>query len=200
MVISGYKRPGRDYKLDLSDMVLMLLLYYRSYVTQIFVGYMFGIDDSRVCRIIRRLEPLLARVMAIQTCKKLSKEDVESLIIDATEQPVERPKRRQKTYYSGKKKRHTIKTEIRVNRQGRIVHVSKSHPGSVHDFTIFKSEKRPPKESRVYVEAIKASRISIQTLIFLIKQAEIIPSTLRKKPTTQRFHACESRSSTSLET
>ena len=131
-------------------MVLMLLLYYRSYVTQIFVGYMFGIDDSRVCRIIRRLEPILARVMAIQKCKKLSKEEVENLIIDATEQPVERPKRRQKTYYSGKKKRHTIKTEIRVNRQGRIVHVSKSHPGSVHDFTVFKGEKQPPKEKNIF--------------------------------------------------
>lgn len=36
-VIGGYKRSGRDYKLDLLDMVLMLLLYYRSYVRQIFV-------------------------------------------------------------------------------------------------------------------------------------------------------------------
>src|SRR5690606_38437771 len=62
-VISCYKRPGRNHKLDLSDMILMLLLYYRSYVTQIFVGYMFGVDDSRVCRIIQRLEPILASVM-----------------------------------------------------------------------------------------------------------------------------------------
>jgi hypothetical protein len=31
-VISAYKRPGRDYKLDLSEMLLMLLLYYRSRV------------------------------------------------------------------------------------------------------------------------------------------------------------------------
>ena len=101
-VISAYKRPGRDYKLELSDMILMLLLYYRSYVTQIFVGYLFGIDDSRVCRIIQRLEPILASVMAISKRKKLSQEEVESLLIDATEQPIERPKRRQKPYYSGK--------------------------------------------------------------------------------------------------
>lgn len=152
-VISSYKRPGRDYKLDLSDMLLMLLLYYRSYVTQIFVGYMFGIDDSRVCRIIRRLEPILASVMAIQKHKKLSKEEIQNLIIDATEQSIERPKRRQKPYYSGKKKKHTLKTEIRVTRQGRIVHVSKTHPGSVHDFRVFKGEKRPPKESRLFVDS-----------------------------------------------
>ncbi len=65
-VISCDKTPGRNHKLDLSDMILMLLLYYRRYVTQIFVGYMFGIDDARVCRIIRRLEPIVASVMALQ--------------------------------------------------------------------------------------------------------------------------------------
>lgn len=152
-VISGYKRPGRDYKLDLSDMILMLFLYYRSYVTQIFVGYMFGIDDSRVCRIIQRLEPILASVMAMSKCKKLSKEEVENLIIDATEQSIERPKKRQKPYYSGKKKRHTLKTEIRTTLAGKIVHVSKSYPGSTHDFTVFKGEKRPAKDTRVFVDS-----------------------------------------------
>lgn len=129
----------------------MLLLYYRSYVTQIFVGYLFGIDDSRVCLIIRRLEPIVASVMAIQKCKKLSKEEVESLLIDVNEQPIQRPKRRQKPYYSGKKKRH--KTEIHVTQQGRIIHVSKMHPGFTHDFALFKREKRPPKDSRLFVDS-----------------------------------------------
>ena len=152
-VISNYKRPGRNYKLDLSDMILMLLLYYRSYVTMIFVGYLFGIDDSRVCRIIQKLEPMLASVMALSKCKKLSKEEVEKLLIDATEQPIERPKRNQRPYYSGKKKRHTLKTEIRTTLAGQIVHVSKSHPGSTHDFKVFKAESCPPKESRLYVDS-----------------------------------------------
>jgi len=129
------------------------LLYDRSDVTQIFVGYMFGIDDSRVCRIIRRLEPILASVMTLQTCKKLSKEEVETLIVDATEQSIERPKSGQKPYYFGKRKRHTLKTEIRVNPAGRIVHVSKRHPGSTHDFTVFKGDKRPLKESRLFVDS-----------------------------------------------
>lgn len=78
---------------------------------------------------------------------------MESLLIDATEQAIERPKRRQKPYYSGKKKRHTLKTEILVYAAGRIVHVSKTHPGSTHDFTVFKGEKRPPKESRLFVDS-----------------------------------------------
>lgn len=147
------KRPGRNYKLDLADMLLMLLLYYRSYMTQRFVGTLFEIDDSRVCRIIKTLEPLLASVTAIPKSKFLPKEEVETLLIDATEQPIERPQKGQKPYYSGKKKRHTMKTEIRTTREGRIVRVSKNYPGSVHDFTVFKREKRPPKTSRVLVDS-----------------------------------------------
>src|SRR3569623_963712 len=79
-VIDRYKRPGRHYTLGLADMILMLLLYYRSYITQLFVGFLFGIDDSRVCRNIRTLEPLLARVMAITKTRQLTQEEVEELI------------------------------------------------------------------------------------------------------------------------
>jgi hypothetical protein len=97
-VIGSYKRLGRHYKLEVADMTLMLLLYYRSYITHEFVGYLFGIDNSRVCRIIRKLEPLLEKVMALPNKKSLSQEEVESLVIDATEQPIERPKKGQKAY------------------------------------------------------------------------------------------------------
>jgi hypothetical protein len=149
-----YKRPGRNFKLSLADMVLMLLLYYRSYVTQLFIGCLFGIDDSRVCRIIRKLEPILAKVMAIKKERHLKPQEIESIIIDATEQPCERPKRKQTKYYSGKKKRHTLKTEIRVTKEGRIVHVSKTKPGSVHDFALYKSQKPLyHKDARAYVDS-----------------------------------------------
>ena len=152
-VLSKYKRPGRPYDHPLEDMILMLLLYYRSYITQEFVGYLFDLDKSRVCRIIQKLEPILATVMAISKRKHLSKKDVECLIIDATEQPIERPKKGQKPFYSGKKKRHTIKTEIRINPKGRIVHVSKPKPGSVHDFELHKTEPPIPKNTRAFVDS-----------------------------------------------
>src|SRR5690606_20752055 len=115
--------------------------------------YLFGIDDSRVCRILQRLEPLLAKVIALLNKKYLSQEEIEALIIDATEQPIERPKKTQKPYYSGKMKRHTLKTEIRVTRRGRIIHVSKSWPGSVHDFELHKTEPPIPKQTRAFVDS-----------------------------------------------
>lgn len=152
-VIGRYKRPGRYYKCDLADMLLMLLLYYRSYITQAFIGYLFNLDDSRVCRIIQKLEPILAKEMAITKTKHLSQEEIESLIYDATEQPIERPQKNQKAYYSGKKKRHTIKSEIGITSKGRIISVSKPRPGSLHDFTLRKQEPPIPKDSRAYVDS-----------------------------------------------
>ena len=175
-VIEKYKRPGRDYKLDVPDMVLMLLLYYRSYITQEFVGFLFGIDDSRVCRIIQKLEPILARVMAISKCRRLSQEEVESLIVDATEQPIERPWKDQRSYYSGKKKRHTLKTEIRITKSGRIVHVSKSRPGAIHDFNLHKQEPPLPIDSRAFVDS------GYQGLDKLHKQTELPYKASKKKP------------------
>lgn len=152
-VINRYKRPGRDYKRELSDMLLMVLLYYRSYMTQLLVGYWFNLDDSRVCRIIQKLEPLLAQEMAITKTKHLSSEEIESLIYDATEQPIERPQKNQQRFYSGKKKRHTFKTEIGITKKGRIIHISKPSPGSYHDFAIRKNEDPIPPNSRVYVDS-----------------------------------------------
>ena len=152
-VLKAYQRPGRSFKLSVADMLLMTLLYYRSYTTQVFIGYLFDIDDSRVCRLIKRLEPMLAGLMRLTKSRHLSQEEVESLLIDTTEQPIERPKRGQKAYYSGKKKRHTFKTEIRITPEGHIRHVSKSRPGLVHDLTVHRREPPLSPHTRVYVDS-----------------------------------------------
>jgi len=38
-------------------------------------------------------------------------------IIDTFEQPVQRPQKRQKRFYSGKKKRHTLKSQVAVDEE-----------------------------------------------------------------------------------
>ena len=67
----------------------------------------------------------------------------------ATEQLIELPQRRQKSYYSGKKKRHTLKTENQTTLEERIIHISHSYPGSAHDCRVFKGGKRPSKEAQL---------------------------------------------------
>src|SRR5579885_1801083 len=95
---------GRKHALALADRLLMLLLYYRTYVSHAFLGFLFGIDDSAVGRNINPLQPLLAGIFRIPERKvTLQPDDVRELFFAATEQPRGRPKRKQRRYYSGKK-------------------------------------------------------------------------------------------------
>jgi hypothetical protein len=152
-VIGSYKRQGRRFDNDIPELLMMLLLYYRTYMTQEFIGYLFDLNDSNVCRNIKTLEPLLVQIVSIKKNRKISKDEAESLIIDATEQPCERPKKDQKKYYSGKKKQHTIKTEIRISTKGEIKHVSKPRPGSMHDFALFKTEPPIPPDTNILADS-----------------------------------------------
>lgn len=151
-VLDRYKKIGRRYKLSVPEMVMMLLMYYRTYTTQLQIGFLFGLDDSRVCRILRRLEPIVAKVMAIEKNRRLTPEEV-TLLLDVTEQPIERPKNNQGDYYSGKKKRHTLKTEIRVTQEGKIRSVSKAFAGKTHDFRILKESDPLPNHTRVLADS-----------------------------------------------
>jgi hypothetical protein len=61
--------------------------------------------------------------------------------IDSTsEQQIPRPKnnRKRKVHYSGKKKRHTVKTQLMVNNRGFIIHKSSKEKGKRHDYDIYK--------------------------------------------------------------
>ena len=56
---------GRKHALALADRLLMLLIYYRTYTTHAFLGFLFGVDDSAVGRNINPLRPLLAGIFRI---------------------------------------------------------------------------------------------------------------------------------------
>jgi DDE superfamily endonuclease/Helix-turn-helix of DDE superfamily endonuclease len=154
---------GRKHSLDLADRLLMLLIYYRTYVTHAFLGFLFGLDDSAVGRNINPLQPLLAGIFRIPERRvELAEDEIRELFFDATERPTRRPKRGQREFYSGKKKRHTIKAQVVVVRKRkppgpgakprrlRIAAVSESHPGSVHDKKVYDATRvvAPPGVKR----------------------------------------------------
>jgi hypothetical protein len=72
-----------------------------------------------------------------------------AVVIDSFEQRTQRPKRRQRAYYSGKKKAHTLKSQVAVDEHsGRIVDVSDSVPGPWADIKLLEKSrllKRLPK-------------------------------------------------------
>lgn len=61
--------------------------------------------------------------------------EVQEVIIDGTERPVQRPQdsQKQKEHYSGKKKRHTRKHITVSTRQKRVIFLTPARPGTVHD-------------------------------------------------------------------
>src|SRR5437868_14354902 len=63
--------------------------------------------------------------------------------IDSSEQEIPRTenKRKRKSYYSGKKKKHTVKTQYMVNSEGTILlHKTGHDRGRIHDYEIFKNK------------------------------------------------------------
>src|SRR3954451_24107103 len=142
--------PGRKHALVLADRLLMLLIYYRTYVTHAFLGFLFGVDDSAVGRNINPLQPLLSGIFRIPERKvKPAPEDIREVFFDATERPTRRPERGQREFYPGKKKRHTLKTQVVVVRRTkppgpgakprkvRIAAVCESVPGKTHDKKVY---------------------------------------------------------------
>lgn len=102
-------------------------------------------DPSLSQSIRHRISPDVKKVSTLDELLVVCPDFAEA-ITDATEQQRRRPKKRiQKKYYSGKKKRHTIKTQITVNTKGKILMVSKSYPGRTHDYNIFKQENTAQK-------------------------------------------------------
>ena len=135
---------GRPYEIgDLREHLFLLLIYYRTYTTYLFLAQIFHVDEATICRAIRRIAPLAERVLKIKPEKLLNEKELEFLIVDATEQRIQRPKN-QREYYSGKKHAHTIKAEMVVDPRRRIIQVSKPYPGRVHDFNIRKQEGTLP--------------------------------------------------------
>jgi hypothetical protein len=146
------RRPGagRKHALTLADRLLMLLMYYRTYAAHALLGSLFGVDGSAAGRDINPLQPPLAGISRIPERRvKLDPEDIRELFFDATERPARRPERGQREFYSGKERRHTIKTQVAVARRTkppgpgaeprrvRIAAVSESVPGKMHDKKVY---------------------------------------------------------------
>lgn len=157
---------GRKFRLDLRDRILMVLVYYRLYITYALCGYLFDLDESNVCRNIQMLEPLIQRYLPLpeKVCsidnmhKRISTiDELERTypgllaIVDTTEQHIPRPKDKdqQKRFYSGRKKCYSVKSQIVINAKGVITHTITGVEGRKHDYQILKEShlmEKIPKE------------------------------------------------------
>jgi len=88
---------GRPPKLKRADQLLMTLMYWREYRTQFHIAGSYGISESTVCRTIKKVEEALMRSgeFRLPGKKVLQPSDtiIEIVLLDASEQPIERPKK-----------------------------------------------------------------------------------------------------------
>ncbi len=165
---------GRHFKLNIKDRFLMLLVYYRLYITYTLTGFLFDLDQSNICRDIQKIEPLVRQCVPIPqktyniTNRLKTPEEVEKYFpgflafTDSTEQQIPRPvdKERRKIFYSGKKKRHTIKNQLMVNNRGYILHKIGYKKGRKHDYDVYK--KNHPLTPKQVVNVLDLGYLGVQ--------------------------------------
>lgn len=153
-IMEPKNRSGRPWGVGgLEDHLLVLLILYRCHITQDFLACLYGVNRSAICRSLRRIEPLARRALGVKKRIKVTADEAQSLILDCTEQPVQRPQSKQRCWYSGKKKRHTVKNEIIITEHGKIAAVSDDAPGRVHDIEVRRRGPPLPKNARAYADS-----------------------------------------------
>ena len=147
------RKPGAGVKHTLKTIELQLffiLFYIKVYPTFDLAGFIFGVDRSQTCRWTHKLLPILEKALdrklvlpkrKIQNIEEFISffPDVKDVFIDGTERTIQRPKdsKKQRINYSGKKKRHTVKNLVMNDDKRRILYISPTVKGSMHDKKIY---------------------------------------------------------------
>ena len=104
----GKYRGGRPSKLSLKDRLLMVLEYLREYRTYFHIGQSYGVSESSAYKAIRWIEDTLvkSKMFSLPGRKALLKSnlDYEVVLVDASESPIERPKKNRKGIIQERKK------------------------------------------------------------------------------------------------
>ena len=101
------KQGGKPNKLSIEERLLMALEYLREYRTYFHISRAYGISESTCYRNIRWVENTLIKDkrFSLPGRKALLKNDTEYevVLIDATETPIERPKKNKNTFIRERK-------------------------------------------------------------------------------------------------
>lgn len=91
-----HRKGGRKAVISLENKLMITLNYYREYRSQFHIAQDFGITESAVCKAIKWVESILInhKDFALPSKKALWQDnELETILIDATEIPIERPKK-----------------------------------------------------------------------------------------------------------
>jgi hypothetical protein len=152
--------------------VLLTLIYLRHNVAHAVVGELFGVSADTAENTFHEVVFVLRDICPAQSWdaeKRWKKnepswtpDEVERVLIDSFESPVRRPSlpARQKRVYSGKKKRHTLKSQVVTDAKGEILDLDPGHRGPTADKRLY--EQSPVAEH--YPNAQKQGDLAYQGL------------------------------------
>lgn len=97
-------KRGRKSGLGLEQSLLLTLLYMRQYHTFLSLGQAFSVSESYAYKRYCYMRSILVEVLDMPATGLLAPGKLAKVAVDVSEQPIERPAKGQKQYYSGKKK------------------------------------------------------------------------------------------------
>lgn len=155
---------GHPFGLAERDQLLLTVVWLRRYPINAVLGYLFGVEETTALRTVRRVLPVLeaAGLDAMRRADPgkgkrpnldvlLAETPALAVIVDTFEQRVQRPRDRATadTFYSGKKKQHTLKSQVAVREDGRVADVAESVRGPTADLALLKDsgllDRLPPE-------------------------------------------------------
>jgi hypothetical protein len=102
-----HKKGGSPPKLSVKDKLTITLKYYREYRTMESVGAEYGVSKSTVCESIQWTEDTLSRDKTFKLPGKKvlagTPQEIQCIVVDVTESPVQRPKKTKKSIIQGKR-------------------------------------------------------------------------------------------------
>jgi len=97
---------GKKAVMSLDNKLLLMLMYYREYHTCLSISEMYGISEGYANKIVHKMNKLVIKALPLGKKRKVGSKEIKAVLIDASEQRIERPQRKQRQYYSGKKNAH----------------------------------------------------------------------------------------------
>ena len=140
-------RGKQTSRLTVADKFLLTLPSVRHYPTFQQLGRQFGISESYAHKLYDRYRGYLVKILRLPGHQALLNPRMTALLIDVPEQPIERPRRRQRISYSGKKRRHTIKAQLIVCFFSLQILSVVCGTGRIHDFALL-------KQARLHIAAL----------------------------------------------
>ena len=173
-----HRMGGRPPKLSVPDKLMIMLQYYREYRAMDNIAFDYGVSKSTISDAVKWVEEALVKdgTFHLPSKRKLIEgSSIEVVLVDTTECEINRPQKKQRRYYSGKKKKHTLKLQIFADTKTLDIICIAVSRGKTHDFNLLTAEEK------AYNRMISKRRIYIEHINRYIKRFRILSSRYRNQ-------------------